>query len=345
MSRRVGGNIIFDGVGISASASAGGMTEAQTKLRESFDYLDKDDRFGQESFELGESAMVGLTLEMLFQKQGHTKKDYQAVLGGDLTNQCIATGYGLADFGLPTLGLYSACSTVTEALLIGGMTVDSGSADRVACVASSHFCTAERQYRFPLQYGALRAPTSQRTATACGAFCLDKTDNCPKLLGGRIGVIEDKGVTDSNNMGAAMAYAAYSTISGFMKDMNTKPKDYDLIITGDLGKVGSGILYELFERDNLDIGDNHIDCGKLLYEGMNEVNAGGSGAGCSASVMAGHILPKLRAGEYKNIIFSATGALLSVTSVGQQRSIPCISHLVWMGSYTKPVINRPRPRY
>ncbi len=330
MARRVGESILFEGVGISAHACSGGMLEAKTALKGMFDHLDGDDRFGQENFELAESAMQGLTLENLFQKAGKTPEDYDVLLGGDLTNQCIATGYGVAHFKRPTLGLYSACSTVTEALLFGGMMVDGGAAQRAACVVSSHFCTAERQYRFPLQYGAVRTPTSQRTATACGAFSLEKAEGCPKLCGGRIGIIEDKGVTDANNMGAAMAYAAYSTISGFLTDMNKKPKDFDAIVTGDLGAVGSEMLFELFDRDDLDIRHVHIDCGKTLYAGMDNVNSGGSGAGCSAAVVSGYILPRIESGSLKNVIFSATGALLSQTSVQQQRSIPCVSHLVWI---------------
>lgn len=328
MAIRKGNSLFFDRVGITSSACAGGLTEAQTKYHGMFDYLDKDDRFGQENFELAESAMVGLTLQNLFERGG----ECDLIFGGDLTNQCIATNYGVTDFRIPVLGLYSACSTITEGLLIGAMAVDSGCSDKAACIASSHFCTAERQYRFPLQYGAVRTPTSQRTATACGGFTLERSKGSLKIKGGRIGTIEDKGITDANNMGGAMAYAAYATISGFLRESNTSVSDYDQIITGDLGQVGSEILRDLFRRDNLDISHRHTDCGALLYEGVDGVNSGGSGAGCSAAVMAGHILPKLRSGEWKDILFAATGALLSQTTTGQQRSIPSISHLVWIGA-------------
>lgn len=315
---------------ISAAASAVGKKEGESQLRACFDYIDTDDMFGQKNFELGETAMQGLTLQMLVEKTGLAYDDFQLIVGGDLTNQCIATSYAVKDFAIPFLGSYSACSTVTQSLLLAAFSLESGVAERAIALASSHFCTAERQYRFPLDYGAVRTPTSQRTATACGAFALSNGRSPVTVMGGTIGKIEDKGITDSNNMGAAMAYAAYSTINGFFADSQKTPEEFDLIVTGDLGRVGSDMLYELFASDGRDIAHRHIDCGSLMFADMKDVMAGGSGAGCSAAVMAGKLLPMLQSGELKNILFAATGALLSVTSVQQARSIPAISHLVWL---------------
>lgn len=325
--------LIFDkNIAVSAYASAVGKKEGETEFCDKFDYVDTNDMFGQENFELAESAMQGIALQTLFERRGLKPTDFDLLLGGDLTNQCIATSYAVRDFELPYFGLYAACSTLTESLATAAMLTETQTLERVACVVSSHFCTAERQYRYPLEYGAVRSPTSQRTATACGAFAIEKGDNPPYIRGVTLGRIEDKGVCDSNNMGAAMAYAAYSTISQFFKDTGKKPSDFDRVITGDLGEVGSNILYELMIADKLDISNMHIDCGKLLYNSMNDVNAGGSGAGCSAAMLASEILPKLESGEYKNLLFAATGALLSTTSVQQQRTIPCISHLVWLSN-------------
>lgn len=324
---------IFDlPISISAYASAVGKKEGETEFKDLFDHVDTNDMFGQENFELAESAMQGIALQTLFEKRGLKQGDFDLLLGGDLTNQCIATSYAVRDFELPYFGLYAACSTLTESLALSALLIEGRVLDRVACVVSSHFCTAERQYRYPLEYGAVKSPTSQRTATACGAFAIEKGSEPPYIRSVTIGKIEDKGVCDSNNMGAAMAYAAYSTISQFFKDTDKSPEDFDLVVTGDLGEVGSNILYELVISDKRDIANRHADCGKLMYNSMNDVNAGGSGAGCSAAMLAGVILPKIKSGEYKNILLAATGALLSTTSVQQQRTIPCISHLVWLSN-------------
>lgn len=264
MARRLGKSTILmeSDVSVSAFSSAVGKKEGESLLKDCFDHIDSDDRFGQDNFELGETAMQGLALEMLFQKRGLKDKDFDIIIGGDLTNQCIATGYAVREFQRPYLGIYSACSTVSESMLISALAVESGGAERVAALASSHFCTAERQYRFPLEYGAVRTPTSQRTATACGAFAIEKGENAPYIRAVTVGKIEDKGILDANNMGAAMAYAAYSTISGFLDDTGKSPDYFDHIITGDLGEVGTNILYELFDRDGRSIRQNHLDCGK-----------------------------------------------------------------------------------
>ena len=232
---------------------------------------------------------------------------------------------------MPFLGIYGACSTMAEGLLLASLFVDNDLAKKAMAVTSSHFCTAERQYRFPLNYGGQRTPTSQWTATASGSLVVAPSEKPPYIRGCTIGKIVDLGVSDANNMGAAMAPAAFSTISTFFTDTGMTPSDFDYIVTGDLGKVGSRILCELFERENINIRDNHKDCGMMLYDfDEQDIHAGGSGCGCAGSVLCGYFLPKLRAGEIKNILFAATGALMSPTVNQQGESIPSISHLVWL---------------
>jgi stage V sporulation protein AD len=215
--------------------------------------------------------------------------------------------------------------------MLASIFADNGLSHKAMAVTSSHFCSAERQYRFPLNYGGQRTPTSQWTATAGGALIVSREGTPPFVRAATIGKIVDMGVTDANNMGAAMAPAAFSTISTFFADTGLKPADFDFIVTGDLGKVGSRILCELFERENMSIRENHKDCGMMLYDfDGQDVHAGGSGCGCAGSMLCGYFLPKIRAGEIKNILFAATGALLSPTINQQGESIPSISQLVWL---------------
>ena len=214
--------------------------------------------------------------------------------------------------------------------MLAAMSVDSGAGDRVAAITSSHFCTAERQYRMPLDYGGQRTPTSQWTATASGALLVERGQKPPYVRAVTVGRMEDKGIKDANNMGAAMAPAAYSTIKRFFEDTGTEPGQFDRIVTGDLGSVGSRILCELLHRDGIEIYDRHLDCGRMIYSEEQDVHAGGSGCGCAASMLCGYFLPQIRDGSLKNILFAATGALLSPTSTMQGKSIPGISHLVWI---------------
>ena len=284
-----------------------------------------------DTFEKGESQLQKQAVIHAVQKARLSYDDIDVMFGGDLLNQCVGTTYGIRDFEIPFLGIYGACSTMAEGLLMSSVFVDGGYADKALAVTSSHFCTAERQYRFPLNYGGQRTPTSQYTATAGGALVVSGKENPPYVRACTVGKIVDLGVSDANNMGAAMAPAAFETINQFFKDTGKKPSDFDAIVTGDLGKVGSRILCELFERENINIRDNHKDCGLMLYSFENQdVHAGASGCGCAGSVLCGYFLPKLRSGAIRNILFTATGALMSPTVNQQGESIPSIAHSVWL---------------
>lgn len=335
MSKRIGKATVLleNTISVVSSAAVGGKKEGEGPFGDIFDYIDRDDKFGQESFEEAESASQGLAIQNALEKGGLKSKDLSFIFGGDLLNQCIGTSFGISDFEVPFIGIYGACSTMSEGLMLASLMADSGAGERVAAVTSSHFCTAERQYRFPLDYGGQRTPTSQWTATAAGALIVEKGTAAPIIKAVTVGKIEDKGITDANNMGAAMAPAAYSTIKQFFSDTKKLPSDFDCIVTGDLGLVGSRILIELLHRDGIEIADNHLDCGCMIYnQREQDVHAGGSGCGCAASMLCGHFLPEIKSGRLKNILFAATGALLSPTSTQQGKSIPGISHLSWISS-------------
>lgn len=334
MSKRVGAATILmeNKISVTSFSTVGGKKEGEGPMRDCFDYIDSDDRFGQNSFEEAESAMQGIAMQNMLEKRGIEPKELSMMFGGDLLNQCIGTSFGVFDFRVPYIGIYGACSTMSEGLMLAAMSVDSGAGDRVAAITSSHFCTAERQYRMPLDYGGQRTPTSQWTATASGALLVERGQKPPYVRAVTVGRMEDKGIKDANNMGAAMAPAAYSTIKRFFEDTGTEPGQFDRIVTGDLGSVGSRILCELLHRDGIEIYDRHLDCGRMIYSEEQDVHAGGSGCGCAASMLCGYFLPQIRDGGLKNILFAATGALLSTTSSQQGRSIPSISHLVWLTS-------------
>lgn len=264
-------------------------------------------------------------------KQPASVLDY--IFAGDLLNQCIGSGFAIRGQEIPFYGLYGACSTMAESLSLAAMLLDGGFGEWAAAMTSSHFCSAERQYRTPLEYGGQRTPTAQWTATAAGAAVLEKGEVGPFVRAVTIGTIEDLGITDANNMGAAMAPAAAMTLKHFFEDTGTNPSNYDLIITGDLGKVGTDLLRELTLKDGYDLEHHHTDCGLMLYDlEKQDVHAGASGCGCSASVMCGHILPLIRRGTLNEILFVATGALMSPTVVQQGESIASIAHLVYLSS-------------
>lgn len=310
-------------------AAVAGSKEGQGPMGKCFDRVEEDPYFGEQNWEKAESALQSLTLSLALSKAGLSVQELGCVAAGDLINQCTGSAFALRDINVPFLGLYGACSTMAESLLVMGMTVGGGFVPCGAAVTSSHFSTAERQFRFPLSYGGVRTPASQRTCTASGAVVLSAEGEGVHLVGGCIGKIVDLGVTDANNMGAAMAPAAADTISRYLKATGTSPEDYDCIVTGDLGNVGSPLLLELLEKEGLDISSRHRDCGSLMFDDeTQDTHAGGSGCGCSASLLCGHFLPKLKSGEYKRILFGATGALLSPMSSQQGESIPGICHLV-----------------
>ena len=332
MSKRVGAATILmeNKISVTSFSTVGGKKEGEGPMRDCFDYIDSDDRFGQNSFEEAESAMQGIAMQNMLEKRGIEPKELSMMFGGDLLNQCIGTSFGVFDFRVPYIGIYGACSTMSEGLMLAAMSVDSGAGDRVAAITSSHFCTAERQYRMPLDYGGQRTPTSQWTATASGALLVERGQKPPYVRAVTVGRMEDKGIKDANNMGAAMAPAAYSTIKRFFEDTGTEPGQFDRIVTGDLGSVGSRILCELLHRDGIEIYDRQLDCGRMMHSEEQDIHAGGSGCGCAASMLCGYFLPQIRDGGLKNILFAATGALLSPTSTMQGKSIPGISHLVWI---------------
>lgn len=334
MSKHIGKSTVVpdNSLSVISFAAVGGKKEGEGPYGDCYDYIDKDDRFGQESFEDAESVMQGLALQNALEKCQLNQEDLSFLLGGDLLNQCIGTSFGLKDFKAPFIGIYGACSTMSEGLMLASLLTDSGAGERCAAITSSHFCTAERQYRFPLDYGGQRTPTSQWTATASGALIIEKGQNPPFVRAVTVGTIEDKGITDANNMGAAMAPAACSTIRQFFKDTKMKPGDFDYIITGDLGLVGSRLLCQLLINEGIDISERHLDCGRMIYSEDQDVHAGGSGCGCAASMLCGYFLPEIKKGNIKNILFAATGALLSTTSSQQGKSIPGISHLAWISA-------------
>lgn len=318
-----------------SSAAVGGKKEGEGPLAEYFDKINDDPYLSEKTYEKGESQLQKQAMLHCLEKAELDASDIDILFGGDLLNQCVGTTYGVRCFEMPFLGVYSACSTMTEGLVLASLFVDKAITSNAMAVTSSHFCTAERQYRFPLDYGGQRSPTSQWTATAGGALIVAAHGSAPFVRACTIGKIVDLGVSDANNMGAAMAPAAYTTIKAFFDDTQMQPSDFDYIVTGDLGKVGSRLLCELMKNDGRDICSNHKDCGMMLYDfDSQDVHAGGSGCGCAGSVLCGYFLPKLKTGEIKNILFAATGALMSPTVNQQGESIPSISHLVWLSHET-----------
>lgn len=311
---------------IAASASVVGKKEGEGPLRDSFDLINEDAYFGEATWEKAESMMQKTALEKALEKANLPPTAVEFIFAGDLLNQCIGSVFGMRDMGIPFFGLYGACSTMSESLALAAMTIDGGYADCTAAITSSHFCSAERQFRLPLEYGGQRTPTAQWTVTGSGALILTREGPGPYVKHVTCGKITDAGICDANNMGAAMAPAAYSTLSAHFDDLGLNPSFYDLIVTGDLGQLGSEILIDFFRNDGVDLSHNYNDCGVMIYDRQaQDVNAGGSGCGCSASVLTGHLLTGMRDGRWKNILFAATGALLSPTSTQQGESIPCIS--------------------
>lgn len=331
MAHRIGKNTIildkrpsFVGFG-----SVVGKKEYEGPLGKEFDNHYSDSRFGEKTYELAESRLQKIAFETALKKSNLTEKDIDIIFAGDLLNQCIGTSFGLKKTEIPLVGVYGACSTMALSLSLAALSIESGAANFAAAVTSSHFCSAERQYRFPLEYGSQRTPTSQWTVTGSGASVLRNDTNNPYIEKITFGKIEDYGVKDANNMGAAMAPSAYSTIKNFFRDTDTKPSDYDMIFTGDLGYVGTNALYDLALIDGYDLRCHHSDCGLMIYSrNKQDVHSGGSGCGCSASILNSYIMHRMLNKTFKNILFISTGALLSPTSTLQGQSIPAISHLI-----------------
>ena len=309
-------------------ASVVGKKEGDGPLADTFDLVSGDDTFGEKSWEKAESAMQKLALARALDKAGLTASRLDCLLAGDLLNQCIGTGFAVRGQDVPFFGLYGACSTMAEGLALAALLLDGGFGDYAAAMTSSHFCSAERQYRTPLEYGGQRTPTAQWTVTGAGCVILAREGDGPRVTHVTAGKIVDKGIRDASNMGAAMAPAAYETIRAHFQDTGRKPSDYDLILTGDLGSLGLEILGDLFHRDGVELA-NLADCGVLIYDaGAQDVHCGGSGCGCSAAVLSGMVLNGMRQGRWKRLLFCGTGALLSPTSTQQGESIPAVCHAV-----------------
>lgn len=353
MSRAERGSFTFEkNIVIKAYAAVVGKKEGEGPLKDRFDRVYKDNLLGEDSWEKAESRLQQEAVNICMKKCGRSPEDFDAIFSGDLLNQCIASTFGIRSLGIPDIGMYGACSTMSSTLFSAAVMQEAGCAQRCIALTSSHFSSSERQYRSPVQYGGQRPPTAQWTVTGSGAIAVEVCNNGEDspypdsensgadkssseanreilITSATIGIIQDLGIKDPNNMGAAMAPAAASTIERHLRNIGTTPQDYDLILTGDLGFVGSELLIELLLRDGIDISMVHNDGGMMIFNREEQdVHAGGSGCGCSASVLCGDILPKMRQGQLGRVLFVGTGALLSPTSSFQGESIPSVAHAV-----------------
>lgn len=330
MGKRIGNQTLAmtTPVPIAGFASVAGKKEGQGPL--TFDYVASDSTFGEKTWEKAESKMQRDALDRAMAKAGVSEKELELLCAGDLINQCIASAFGTRGREVSFLGLYGACSTMAEGLGIAACMIDGGFASCTAAVTSSHFCSAERQYRFPLEYGGQRTPTAQWTVTGAGAAVLKANVlHAPCITHATFGQIVDFGIKDANNMGAAMAPAAHQTLTALFADTGTEASDYDLILTGDLAGIGKDILVDLFASDGVTLAGRYDDCGCMIFDGTaQDTHAGGSGCGCGASVLCCHVLNGMRQGQWKRVIFAATGALMSPISSQQGESIPSICHAV-----------------
>jgi stage V sporulation protein AD len=320
-------------VSITCAHALVGQKEKQGPLGAYFKDYFEDDTFGEKTFEKAERHMLLQTINDMLKKHKIMASDIDLYIGGDLMNQLVTCNYVAEQLQIPFIGAYSACSSFTESLGLGACLIDGGFGDKILCSACSHFSSAERQFRFPLEFGNQRQAYSQWTVTAAGCSLLEKyQEGYPKITKVCFGKVVDYGVLDIANMGAAMAPAAADTLSAFLKDTGTAPNDYDLIATGDLGKLGSDIMRDLMSQKNIYLGNNYIDCGHLIYSVSEECMQGGSGAGCSASVMSAYIYQKLKQKKFNKVLLLATGALMSTTTNQQGDAIPAVSHLVMLES-------------
>lgn len=313
--------------GILSSAAIVGKKEGNGPLRDDFDIILNDDSYGEPSWEKAESKLQEQAAKLALEKAKVNEKDVNYILAGDLLNQCSGANYAMRNFDIPFLGLYGACSTMVESMMIGSMLISGEVADNALCVTSSHFCSAEKQYRYPLDYGGQRAPTTQWTVTGSGAAFLTKGEGVAYIESVTTGKIIDMGINDANNMGAAMAPAACDTIFSVFNETNTTPEDYDLILTGDLGIIGSDLLCQMLDLKGYNIYSRHNDCGKMIYDiNKQDVHSGASGCGCCGSVFCGHIMKKLKENKINRLMMVATGALMNPLAIFQGETIPAIAH-------------------
>ncbi|MGI6727575.1 MAG: stage V sporulation protein AD [Anaerovoracaceae bacterium] len=314
---------------ILGTGSVVGKKEGNGPLGKYFDIVLEDDMYGEKTWEKAEQKMLMEAVLMAIKKSGKTKEQIDAFLSGDLLNQLMSTAFSARDLQIPFLGLYGACSTMTESMIMGSVLVDGGYANNVASAASSHYCTAERQFRMPLEHGNQRPPSSHRTVTGAGSTVIGKTDK-PNICCtcATIGKIVDPGITDTHQMGAAMAPAALDTIYTHFIDTGRPWDYYDLILTGDLGLIGKNIILDMMNKQGIDINNIYEDCGVLIYDKEQDAHSGGSGCGCSASVFTGNIYKKLLDGQLKKMLLISTGALMTTISSQQGESIPGIAHAI-----------------
>ncbi len=313
---------------IISAASAVGKKEHEGPLGQYFDIHDERDKYGEKSWEKAESTMQRAAMNTAILKSGLRESQIEAIFAGDLMNQCTGSAYGMLGYGMPYIGLYGACSTAAESIMLASIMTTHGIFKYTAAVTSSHFCSAERQYRTPVEYGSQRAPTAQWTVTGAGAFITGKGGKI-RVTAALPGIMRENGIKDAGNMGAAMAPAAAETIERYVALRGGKVDDVDLIVTGDLGFEGSDILRELLGKDKKEISDRLSDCGMLIYDRQKQdVHSGGSGCGCSAVVLASYLMPKLESGELKKIVLIGTGALMSPMTIQQGEGIPAVAHLI-----------------
>ena len=330
MASRVGRYTIrLDGsAAVKGFASVVGKKEGEGPLCDQFDFVSEDNAFGEKTWEKAESRMQKDTVSRALNKAGVTPDTVDLIFAGDLLNQCIGSSYGLREFGIPFVGLFGACSTMAESLSLAALFLDNNAANVTMALTSSHFCSAERQFRTPLEYGGQRTPTSQWTVTGCGAAVLSRDGQGPFVKEVTFGKILDLGIKDIGNMGAAMAPAAAETIRAYFSDTGARPDDFDLIATGDLGFIGFELTCDLLKKEGLTL-RNFTDCGMLIFDReRQDVHAGGSGCGCSAAVLCSYILNSMQKAKLREVLFVGTGALMSPTSIQQGESIPSVAHLV-----------------
>jgi len=324
------GTVIFDKKPtVSSFAAVVGQKEGEGPYGRYFDEVENDEYFGKETWEKAESENLRRAIVRTLKKGNFRAEDIDFSISGDLLNQCISSGYALRSLGIPFFGIYGACSTMAESLALGSILVSGGAAKRVLCSTSSNFCSAERQFRTPLEYGGQRTPTAQWTVTGSGSVILGDSDESIGIDCITCGKIVDMGIKDISNMGAAMAPAFVDTIKNHFEATGRDFSYYDLVVSGDLGTVGKSIAEELFDRDGIDTLRRYNDCGVMIFDNKKQdTHAGGSGCGCSASMLCGYILPEMMKGNLRRVLFAATGALMSPTSTMQGESIPSISHAI-----------------
>lgn len=331
MTKRLGKQslLLEKEITVLSQAAVGGKKEGEGPLGRGFDRISDDSYFGEASWEKAESRMLRDCFSLACDKAALPPAALDCVFAGDLLNQCVSSAFAMKDSGLPYFGLYGACSTMAEGLALAALLLDGGAARTACALTGSHFCSAERQYRFPLEYGGQRTPTSQWTVTGAGAVLLGETGIGTRVTHVTVGRIVDAGVADATHMGGAMAPAAFDTLTAHFRETGRAPEDYDAIFTGDLGALGHDLLEELFRREGVKLSPRYMDCGVLIYDlAAQDVGVGGSGCGCCASVLCAQILPALEKGIWKRVLFAATGALLSPTSAQQGESIPGVCHAI-----------------